>query len=288
MFLTHLLVFFLFVSFGDSDYKSEIKQWHTKREQDLKSEEGWLNLAGLFWLKEGGNTFGSDASNDLVFPKGKCPAFMGKFFLENGQVRMEVLNDIEVKSQEKSIENDIIFSTPTSFVKLQYQSLRWFVIKRGDKYGIRLKDLEHPALQNFTGIKMFPIHEKWKIKARVIPAQTDKKIAITDIIGTISMQPLAGTVVFELQGKQYEIEAIDNGKDLFIIFADPTNKKNTYGAGRFLYVPKPDNEGYTTIDFNKSINPPCAFTEFATCPLPPKQNFLSIAIKAGEKKYGEH
>lgn len=283
---TYLLTIFLLFSFGDNGYKNEIKQWHEKRKQDLKSEEGWLNLAGLFWLKEGANTFGSDESNDLVFPKGKCPAFMGKFYLENGQVSIAVASGVEVKGTS-SDKNDVVF--PSSAPKiLQYQSLKWFVIKRGEKYGIRLKDLEHPALQSFKGIKMYPINEKWKVKAHLEVAQTEKKIAITDVLGLTSMQPLAGTLVFELQGQTFRLDAIDNGKDLFILFADPTNQKATYEAGRFLYAPKPDNQGNVILDFNKSINPPCAFTTFATCPLPPKQNFLSIAVKAGEKRYGKH
>jgi uncharacterized protein (DUF1684 family) len=270
-------------------YKEEITQWHEKRIQSLQSEQGWLNLAGLFWLKEGKNTFGSDASNDIVFPAGKSPNFLGSIYLQNGEVSIEILPDKEVFSEETLILQTKIFSNSLpNPLTLKHGALRWFVIKRGDKYAIRLRDLQSPALQSFEGIKMYSIHEKWKVNARLLPPTQAKKIAITDVIGMTSMQEFAGTLVFEMQGKEFRLDAVDNGKDLFILFADKTNQNSTYGAGRFLYAEKPDNEGNVILDFNKSINPPCAFTEFATCPLPPKQNFLNIAIKAGEKKYGNH
>ncbi len=274
---------------SDPTYKKTIAQWHQQRIQNLKSEQGWLNLAGLFWLKEGKNTLGADVSNDIIFPAGKSPSFLGSISLQNGEVSMEVLPGKEIFSEDKSISQAIIFSPSLSSpLTLKYGSLRWFVIKRGDKYAIRLRDLESPVLQSFSGIKTYPIYEKWKAKARLIPPSENKKIAITDVLGMTSMQEFAGTLVFELEGKEYRLDAVDNGKDLFILFADQTNKRATYGAGRFLYAEKPDNEGNMFLDFNKSINPPCAFTEFATCPLPPKQNFIDLAVKAGEKNYGKH
>lgn len=270
---------------GNPNYKEEIIQWHQKRVQSLQSEQGWLNLAGLFWLKEGKNTFGAAQTNDIIFPEGKCPSFLGTITLQNGEVSIDIPSDKEVFSENIRITQTTIFSPSLSApLTLKHGSLRWFIIKRGDKYGIRLRDLESPMLHSFKGISTYPIKEKWKVKARLVPPTENKKIAITDVLGMTSMQDLAGSLIFELQGKQYKLEAVDNGKDLFILFADKTNGGNTYDSGRFLYAEKPDSEGYTFLDFNKSINPPCAFTNFATCPLPPKQNFLPIMVKAGEKK----
>ena len=170
---------------------------------------------------------------------------------------------------------------------LKHNTLRWFVIKRGERYAIRLRDLESPFLKEFHGIETFIVDSKWKLKAKFVPT-AGKKIAILDITGQTSQQDSPGVLVFTIAGKEYKLDALTEGEEFFIIFGDKTNKKETYGAGRFVYATKPDAEGYTFLDFNKAYNPPCAFTPYATCPLPPKQNLLPIEIKAGEKNYGHH
>lgn len=279
--------------FTDSNYIKEIQTWHQRRIEGLKAENGWLNLAGLFWLEEGVNTFGSDKTNKLVFPKGA--AFMGRFILKNGEIIIET----SLESQIKTLNNEAVQSLKVYPVEkditLKSGSLRWFIIKRVNKYGIRLRDLESETLLHFKDIDTYPIEQKWRIKARFEASEWGKKIPITDVLGQTNMQPSPGTLVFMIDKIEYRLDAIEDGKQLFIIFKDATSGKDTYGAGRFLYTEKPNTvhrtpngEVVVYLDFNKSINPPCAFTEFATCPLPPEQNWLSVAISAGEKKFGGH
>lgn len=284
-----LAVALLSFSYGtDPKYVEEIKNWQKERVESLKKEDGWLNLAGLYWLRPGSNSFGAEAGNQLVFPKGKSAAQLGRLILENGEVWVESKPEAEVWQGENRVEKLKIFSSGTKPVVLRHGSLRWFVIKRGEKYGIRLRDLEHPNLSNFKGIESYPIDSKWKVVAKLEKFPEEKKIAITDVLGQTSMQPSSGALVFSLKGKTYRLGPIDEGDQFFILFGDKTNAKHTYQSGRFLYAQKPAAGSNTVIlDFNKAYNPPCAFTEFATCPLPPAQNVLGVAVQAGEKRYGE-
>lgn len=296
-----LLAMFASVGWRTTDepsYKAQIDEWHQNRLKSLKSESGWLNIAGLFWLKEGENKVGGDPGNDIAFPSGKAPAQLGTFQLTKGAVlftpapEATVLVDRSAIGTEKPqpvLTTETIFSPESKkAVVLQHGSLRWFIIKRGEKYGVRLRDLESPLLSEFRGINRYPVDESWKVKARLEVPSEPKTIPIMDILGQISQYPLAGTLVFERGGKTYRLDAAGEGEKLFILFGDLTNTQDTYGAGRFLYAPKAGPDGTTTLDFNQAINPPCAFTTFATCPLPPKQNKLALAITAGEKRYSEH
>ena len=167
-------------------------------------------------------------------------------------------------------------------------SLKWFIIKRGeDKYGVRVRDLRASLLENFKGIDTFPINEDWKIIAKYEPYNPPKIISIPSIIGTVDQDTARGSLVFEVNGEKYKLDPIKEGNEFFIIFADETSGKETYGAGRFLYADMPDSLGNVILDFNKAYNPPCSFTKYATCPLPPKQNYLHLSVTAGEKNYGE-
>ena len=170
----------------------------------------------------------------------------------------------------------------------QWKDFVWIVIQREDKVGVRFRNLKAKTLLQFKGIERFPADAKWRIKAKVIP-QNQNPLMIMNVLGQNTAQKHGGQLVFDIEGKTYQLDAIDEGGiRLFVTFADATSGKTTYGSGRFIELKKPDASGYTYIDFNKAYNPPCAFTEFATCPLPPPQNRLSIAIPAGEKKYGHH
>lgn len=270
----------------DPQYIAEIQAWRAKREASLKSEDGWLNLAGLFRLKAGENSFGADKSNAVVFPKGD--AFLGNFIVENGEVQVEIAENATVNQGDTKVGKLKIFSEKEKPVVLQHQSLRWFIIKRGENFYVRLRDLESPNVRHFTGIKNFPIDAKWRVEATLEPAAADFKLSVVDVIGTKSLQPSPGAFVFELGGKTHRLYPTQEGDQLFFVFGDDTNGDTTYGAGRFLYASKPDANGKIVLDFNKAYNPPCAFTAFATCPLPTKENRLSIEINAGEKNYGEH
>lgn len=271
---------------GSKEYIAEIKSWHNKRIENLKKENGWLNLVGLLWLKEGENKFGSDKSNDIVFPEG-TPNFMGKFILQDTTVIMEVNPNVEItnngnKVTKLKLENDLK-GNPTV---VAYKYFRWQIIKRQDKIGVRLRNLEAPLVKNFKGIETFPINDDWKIEAEFIPYNPPKNILVPNILGMIDTSKSLGKIVFKKDGKEFSLEALDTGPDsFFIIFADETSGKETYGAGRFLSVEKPKEGKKFYIDFNKAYNPPCVFTKYATCPLPPKENQLKIRVTAGEKMF---
>ncbi|HMJ68542.1 MAG TPA: DUF1684 domain-containing protein [Cyclobacteriaceae bacterium] len=279
------------------DHKTDVDAWYNKRIEDLKSNNGWLNLAGLFWLNEGINSFGSDEGNDIVFPSGKIAGKAGYFMVKGGMVTLIPSKDAGITIYGQPVQKDVVVFHPDSaraVKQLQgsitrHGSLEWHVIRRDDKMGIRLRDLESDVLKSFRGIERYPVEYSWRVKAEFEPASAGATIDITNVLGQTTAQDLAGIYVFELNGKQHRLSATaGTSKKLFVVFADPTNGKETYPAGKFIYIDKPDSTGVAFIDFNKSYNPPCAFTEFATCPLPPKENILAAAITAGEKNYDLH
>lgn len=283
------LVPFFFISapsFAQSTaYEQSILDWRQERVASLKSENGWLNLAGLFWLEEGDNSFGAGKSNKIVYPEGKCAAQLGHFTLKNGEVWLNILPGAEVTANGHPITEPLRVYPSEQPVAMQSGPLRWFVIKREDKYGIRLRDLEHAAVQSFTGIDNYPVDSAWRVRAYLEPA-VDKKIPIANVLGQTLMLDCPGTMVFTLHGATYRLDALEEGDELFIIFSDETSGVETYGAGRFVYAARPGADGFTTLDFNKAYNPPCAFTAFATCPLPPRQNWLAVSVMAGERNWG--
>lgn len=284
--LFSLYTLIAFAQNADSQYIADIQKWHEDRMASLKSENGWLNLAGLFRLKEGENSFGSAKSNAIVFPKGD--ALLGKLILKDGEVSVKIAPQAAVYQDDKKVNDLKIFTKNGQPIVLRHQSLRWFVIKRGKDYYVRLRDLESPNVTQFPGIETFPIDPKWRVEATLEPAAPDFKIPIADVLGNAYLEPCPGAFVFEIQGKQYRLYPTVEGEELFFVFGDATNGDSTYGAGRFLYSTKPDANGKIILDFNKAYNPPCAFTAFATCPLPAAMNQLPIEILAGEKAFGEH
>ena len=266
-------------------YKAEMEAWHQKRVDRLLSPIGWVNVRGLFWLKEGINSFGSAKNNDVVFPEGKIADKAGFFILRDSTVTMQVLPDVKIISNGEPVTSLAIFKSDTSKAKeLEAGSLRWFVIKRDDKIGVRLRDLETDNLKHFKGINRFDSDLKWRLKAK-LTTPPGKKIEMTNVLGQTYFNTVKGTLTFTIDDKQYQLDAIDEEGKFFIIFGDLTNDKTTYGSGRYLYAAVPQSGDEVILDFNQAINPPCAFTEFATCLLPPKQNILPIEITAGEKNY---
>jgi len=254
-----------------SSYQSEIAGWRRAREVALKADGGWLSVAGLFWLHEGANRFGKDASNDVVLPDGAAQA--GVFDLHQAKVTVAM----DGRTREVA---------PDSADVIKAGRLNLFVIKRGDRYGIRLKDPDSQYRREFHGIEYFPADERYRVTARFVAER--RTIPILNILGQTEPSECPGYAVFRLNGQElrlYPILEEPGAKQLFYIFRDQTTGKGTYGAGRFLYSDLPQ-DGQVTLDFNKAYNPPCAFTPYATCPLPPKENHLAVRIEAGEKKYG--
>ncbi|MDZ7288976.1 MAG: DUF1684 domain-containing protein [candidate division KSB1 bacterium] len=273
---------------ANPQYLRELQSWHQKRIENLKRPNGWLNLAGLFWLEEGENTVGSDSTNAIIFPKDRSPEFIGSFILQDSIVSFQARPGINVTHNDSVITSIVMRNDMQGIpTMLALGNLRWVIIKRGARYGVRLRDLENPLLKKFTGIETFPIDSTWRIEAAFETYSPPKMIEVPTVLNTINEEPSPGAIVFKIKGTTYRLDATGKltDKELFVIFADQTNGRETYGAGRFLYVPTPDQNGKTIIDFNKAYNPPCAFTEYATCPLPPEQNKLSIRVTAGEKKY---
>lgn len=281
--------------FAQTDaYLAEIDQWKAARIAALKQPNGWLNLEGLFWLKKGENRFGSSSTNDLVYDNAAFPKQMGAFIYTNNEVLWKDGPTEKITIKNKAglvLENNgsVNLLTPTEgMYTSQFKDFVWVVIQREDKVGVRFRNLKAKTLLHFTGIERFPTDAAWRIKAKVIP-QNQNPLMIMNVLGQNTAQKHGGQLVFEIAGTTYRLDAIDEGGTrLFVTFADATSGNTTYGSGRFVEIDKPDADGLTYIDFNKAYNPPCAFTEFATCPLPPPQNRLNIAIPAGEKKYGHH
>ena len=275
-------------------YLEELKQWDGARIAALKDPNGWLNLEGLFWFKKGVNSFGSAKENELVYDNTAFPKHLGDFIYEDGKVYWKDAATEKITIKDNAglvIANaetlNLLTATEGKYLS-QWKDFVWVVIQREDKVGVRFRNLKAKTLLEFKGIERFPVDARWRIKAKVIP-QNQNPLMIMNVLGQNTAQKHGGQLVFEIEGKTYRLDAIDEGGvRLFVTFADVTSGKTTYGSGRFIELDKPDADGYTYIDFNKAYNPPCAFTEFATCPLPPPQNRMSIAIPAGEKKYGQH
>jgi uncharacterized protein len=277
-----------------SSYQHEIAQWRQAREAGLRAEGGWLTVAGLFWLREGANTFGSGAANQIVLPDG--PARAGVFELRGGKVTVtmngtspgaalpgasqgEASNGASQSEASRELRPDTEDVAHCGRVSL-------FVIKRADRYGIRMKDPQSDLRKAFHGLDYFPVREEYRLTAKFVPEP--RKIPITNVLGQTEPEDSPGYVIFQVGGREVRLYPVldePDSKELSFIFRDLTSGKETYGAGRFLDTELP-HDGKVVLDFNKAYNPPCAFTPYATCPLPPKENRLPVRIEAGEKNYG--
>lgn len=255
-----------------STYIDDTAKWRTDYEASLKKPDGWLSVAGLFWLHTGDNVVGSDPQSDVVLPPGG-PKKAGVLRFQNGKVSW----------QNRQLKSDAA-GQPDVF-KIGDVSLT--IIERGGKTGVRMRDPNARTRRDFTGCKWFPADAAWRVKAKWVAYPQPKKIRITNILGMTDEESSPGYAEFTLQGKAMRLEPVTEDGGLFFIFKDATSGKTTYGAGRFLDTDLP-KAGQVELDFNRAYNPPCAFTAFATCPLPPKQNVLASAIEAGEMSYGKH
>lgn len=269
----------------NTKYNKSIATWHKLRIDSLKGETGFLNLAGLYWLHEGVNSFGSDTSNTLVFPPKAAPR-LGQFILKSDSVYLLPLSKIIING--KTTADTTLIYTQGKASQMHMGSLHWFVIKRGNEYGIRLRDFEHPLLSSFDSIDYYPTSVTYRVKAKWNAYDTPKKINFSNVLGMEIRYPILGNFSFRLLGKSLSLEPLGEPEPggYFVMFYDKTSGQSTYGSGRYLYVTLPDSTGYTYIDFNKAFNPPCAFTEYATCLFPHKANRLPVFVKAGEKFTG--
>jgi uncharacterized protein (DUF1684 family) len=270
-------------------YRERIDRWRKEQEANLKAEGGWLSVAGLYWLKEGQNTLGTGAANAIVLPAGSAPASVGVADLHEGKVTLQVASGVTATVNGKPITTLELRSDRSGAAdRVVIGALTLTVIQRGTRIGIRLYDDNARGRREFTGLKWYPIDPAYRINARFVPYDPPKTVPITNVLGDTADSLSPGYLVFTLRGKELRLDAQSAGSGLFINFRDQTSGKTTYPAGRFLDAPQPEN-GQVILDFNQAYNPPCAFTAFATCPLPPHQNYLAVSIPAGEKTHhAEH
>jgi uncharacterized protein (DUF1684 family) len=267
-------------------YAEQIQKWRHERVERLTKPTGWLSLVGLDWLKDGTNKLGSAPDNDLVITS--APAHLGTITLASGKATIELDANsnatIDGASTRTAALLDDTHEKPTT---IAFGSTNFYLIQREDKYGLRIKDSEAPTRKNFLGIDYFDIDPSWRIEAKWEAYNPPHEIEESNIIGQTDKVIVPGAAIFERDGKSYRVEPVietPGDTELFLVFADKTSGKETYGAARFVYT-EPPKDGKVIIDFNKAYNPPCAFTPFATCPLPTALNRLKMRVTAGEKKY---
>lgn len=254
-------------------FEKETAAWHQKRLERLRAEDGWLTLIGLHWLEEGEN---------------KAPGDLGTFIRKGRTVAFRPAPAAKVTLNGKPFTGGPV-STDHSEKQdvLRTGTLQLLLIERGDRVGVRVRDSESKARKSFAGIDRYPVSLQWRKKAKVELAPEGRTLPIPNVLGDVTDVPLYGTLIFTHDGAEYRLLATKEGDRLFIVFGDLTNRVDTYGAGRFLYADLP-KDGEVTLDFNRATNPPCAFSAFATCPLPVRENKLKLAITAGEKRAGDH
>lgn len=268
-----------------SGYVKKVLEWRAKHQAELLADDSWFTVAGLFWLKEGVNTIGSGDGFDIQLTPNFTRGRFGEIDFRDGIATLKIDPGVEATSGGKSISTATLTSDdPSKPTIVQTGSQSFFLIKREEKYGIRLKDTKNPARVNFHGLKWYTVDAAFRIVATFEAFPQPKEVLIPNVLGTNFKMKSPGILRFKFKEKEYTLQPVEDEGKLFIIFRDLTSKTETYGAGRFLYADKAVN-GKVVLDFNQAENPPCAFTEFATCPLPPQQNRLDIEIKAGEKRY---
>jgi uncharacterized protein (DUF1684 family) len=265
-----------------------VEQWRSRRVADLTGEHGWLTLAGLFWLEKGANSFGRSSTNKLVLANPALAAQAGKFVLEAGKVQFIADRSSRITHGGRPVGVlDMVPDSEGEPTVMSSGPLRIWIIGRSGKLGVRVRDLDSLRRREFKGIDYYPVDTSWVFEARFEPYAPHRRIPIVNILGLEEDMDCPGTLVFERDGQQLRLDALledPHDDTLFVMFNDRTNGHGSYGGGRFLDVPLPAG-GKTRVDFNESYNPPCAFNEFATCPLPPPQNRLTVSVEAGEKSY---
>lgn len=272
---------------AQTDYVKTIEKWRSDEEADLKKENGWLALAGLSWLKEGINTVGPGPTFDVRLTHSFKQKKFGEIDFKNGTATLKVESGVEAQSDGESISApiDLVSDEKGKPTEIRTGSQTLYLIRREDRFGIRLKDSQSKARREFKGQHWFPIDEGYRVTARLEALPEPKELMVPNVLGGFFKMKSPGVLKFTFKGKEYSLEPVgQEDGSLFIIFSDKSNLNETYKAGRFLNADKPVN-GEAVLDFNKAENPPCAFTPFATCPLPPPQNNLDVEIKAGEKRY---
>jgi uncharacterized protein (DUF1684 family) len=285
------------------EHRAWVTGWAERRLAEMAAPDSWLALIGLHWLSEGETTVGSGGDNDIVLPA-KADAHVGTVILEGEQVRFVVAEGVRVTQGVDStlslpvgtgarlpdmsgdpavMEATLGYVSPGHATVLRHGDLNWVLVRRGDRFALRVRDNAHPAYEEFTDIERFPTSADWHVTARWVPH--DKTVAVPNVLGTISDTRSPAYLEFWVDGERHTLDVTgkpDHGKYM-LVFADSTSGQETYGGGRYLWVAEPDESNRVVMDFNLAYNPPCVFTDFATCPLPTRDNRLAMAVEAGEK-----
>lgn len=271
-------------------YEKQILDWRAERVQTLTKPDGWLSLVGMHWLEVGNTRVGAAQDNGTRLAVG--PPHLGVVKLtRDGRITFEPERGVEIAIDGQPVAGAAALSSDAdpaarpTVVSFNKGDASFIVIKRGGRLALRVRDALAPARSRFAGIRYFDIDPSFRLDAKFTAHQPGSTIEIINVLGMIEPMQNPGTVTFQKDGKAYSLEAIDEGDHrLYLIYADRTSGHDSYPAARYLYAEYPDANGNTVVDFNKGYNPPCAFTDFATCPLPPLSNRLDLAITAGEKK----
>jgi uncharacterized protein (DUF1684 family) len=281
-----VLALLLLLAPATDGYLEEIAKWRAAREARLKTDTGWLTVSGLHWLEQGANPVGSAPSASVVLPS-PAPPQVGVILLRDKKAEFVAAEGVVVTSKGKPVQR-VVLDDDT---QIELGPVTFFVIERGSRIGIRVRDKNAVSRRNFRGLRWYDVDPHWRVRARLETPATPRKVPIGTIVGDQIDLESAGHLVFTVKGRELRLEALfetPERDELFVMFKDRTNGESTYGAGRYMYLPLPVN-GRVDLDFNKAYNPPCAFTAYATCPLPSRQNWLPIAIEAGEMAYeGAH
>lgn len=263
--------------------------WRAQRRDSLLKPGGWTSLIGLHWIEPGAHYVGSAGGNGIQLSMG--PAHLGMLELRDGAFRFVPDTSATLTLDGKPLTGATPLRTDAdkagpSVIGFDDGKGNATVIERSGRYALRVRHADAPSRTGFAGLDYWPADRSWRIEGRFLPHPPGRTMEVANIIGSTDAMANPGVVEFQRDGKTYRIEALDEGEGtLFLVFADRTNGHGSYGAGRFLDAPMPDAKGNVVLDFNQARNPPCAFTSFATCPLPPPENRLDLAITAGEKQY---
>lgn len=255
-------------------YFLDVLQWRKQHEAALAAEDGWLALAGLHWLEPGRYRIGTSESCDIVLPQGSGPAEAGQLEFASGRAIYY--------PADGSPPLELLPDEPGPPTRIRAGRVTFWLIRRGDRYGLRVRDPEHPPRRSFQGLCWYPVDPRYRVVGRLVKYDPPRKLRVPSIIGIVTEEESPGFVEFSLEGQQLRLTAIQSGQRLFFVFRDATSGSETYGGGRFLYA-EADAGGTVVLDFNKAYHPPCALNPYTTCPLPPEGNRLPVAVRAGEK-----
>jgi uncharacterized protein (DUF1684 family) len=277
---------------ADPAYIAEVEEWRSGRLERLTADDGWLTLTGLYWLGRGHNAFGSGEQNPVVLPDASLPTVAGSIVVgDNGVVIVTAEQMAKIFVDGRVISETVLKTDADGSPDVVTAGrVQFYIIDREGRLAARVKDPKAPALTDFTGIDHFPIDEAYRVEARLEAYEEPKEVAVPTVLGQDATYIAPGVLRFAIDGVEHSLEPYLSGPEnesYFLIFRDATSAVTTYGAGRFLYASAAGENGTTVLDFNLAYNPPCAFTPYATCPLPPPQNWLQASIEAGEKYSGE-